>query len=728
MRTMRTLRRSLWLAALLLSATTTPAALITLEIVDEHGHALEGAHVLRLDAPGGAASGPDGRARLEIGAATELEVEITRLGHGTLRLTLNTEAIEGGLRRIVLEPADLELAPLTIEAQAGTGFDGSGPRAVERIDAADAARMSIDGTARGALAASAGADTRPCALCGSSGVGLQGLDPNYTEVLVDGLPTIGGLGALYGLDGVPVSALESLSLERGAGSAAAGGGAMAGRVELTSRPPASTDTLQLRLSLGDGWRNGAGLLLGRSLGGLPLQLNLDWQSEPLRLDRDKDRLTDSPQLSRLAGQVGVAGRIQRAAWVLQMSGMGEERFAGDVDWSESDRGSRSVYGREILNRRGELRLNIESDWAGGRRWTAAAGLVAHSQRSWYGPTRFDADQQRLLLRLGRDWRSPSGALSRIEAGFSAEEYEDGLLLAGDTERHDRIPSLALSHRSAPGVFDWEAGLRMERLEGDWHPLLRGAVSRGLWLEGWRLRASLGQGLRPVTLFSLDKAVHAGFDHVELPRDLELERSLSANLGLQGEHLLFAGRLRTDLSLYAVEFRDKAILRYTQDIGRMRYGNADRAYSRGVEGRVDWVAWSGWRARLGMTAGKVRVRLDDGWHDDEMSADWTLGGALGKDGLAGWQPLSAELRLRGFGPETLPEGRNRERSPAWVVWDFGLAWTVPAWQLGLDVENLLDWVQPDDPLVATEDGTLLDAALIYGPLAGRRLRFSIARNF
>lgn len=718
--------RGLAAAALLLATLPLAAATLELTILDDGGRPLEGVNVRRLDAPGGAASGLDGVARLELGDSGSVDLEASRLGYRSARLTMLEP--EGGwaARRLVLKAERVELAPLTVQGAAAGGLDVAGPRAVERILVGPAAALGACGSARGALGASPGADTRPCALCGSSGVGLQGLDPSYTEVRLDGLSTLSGVGALYGLDGVALSSLERLELERGAVDASAGGGAMAGRVELTSRR-GTGDTLGLNLALGDGWRSGAGLLLGRRLGAVPALLTLDWQADPQRLDRDGDRLTDTPQLRRIGGQLGLSGRLGAAAWGAHLSGLGEERFAGDVGWEEGDRGSATVYGREIRSRRGELRLTVDGDWRESRRWTAGLGLTAHGQRSWYGPTRFDADQRRLVARLARESETAAGARVRLEAGFVADDYADGLDLPVSTDRRDRVPSLSLDRRSAPGLLEWDAGLRLERLDGRWWPLLRGAASRALG-ESLRLRASLGQGLRAVTLFSLDKAVHAGFDDVELPRGLEPERSLSANLGLGGRWLLATGRLDADLSLYAVEFREKAVLRYTETVGRLVYGNADRAFSRGVEGRLDWSGWSGWQASAGFGAGRVRVELPGGWADDEMSSDWNAGARFGKRGLGSLPALSADLRLRAFGPQTLPEGRGRERSPAWATWDLGLGWQGAGWRLGLDVENLFDWVQPDDPLVAGADGTVFDAALIYGPLAGRRVSLRLDVGF
>jgi outer membrane receptor for ferrienterochelin and colicins len=710
-------------AMLMAAAVATPAwaAMLHLSLADPTGAPVPGANVVLPDGRG-AASDLEGMAVLH-GVAGRLGLTITCVGFAPLTLHLDLPDEGHITHHVVLRPTEVELQDLTITARRGSGIDLGAERATEVLSVDEAAARSLDGTARGALGSLSGVDTRPCGLCGSAGVGLQGLDPNYTEVRLDGLAVMSGVGALYGMDAVGVSTLSSLAVTRGAVTAAEGSGAVAGGVSLSSRRPDGEDTFQLRLALGDGWRHGAGFSAGRTLAGLPLLLNADWQADPQRLDRNGDQLTDTPQVKRLGGQLSLGRSSHAFAWNVHGSGLREQRFAGDTGWEASDRGSSQVYGRDIAIRRAELRASMEGVLDERRSWSMAAAIVQHHQDSWYGPTAFDATQRRLLLQAGLDLRGAGGALNRLQAGWTDDLYEDGLPLP--TDRHDRVPSFSYSRLTTAGRWIWEGGLRAEKQEEGWIPLGRGSVALQAHPD-LLLRVSLGQGYRQVTLFSLDKAVHAGFDNVELPDRLKPERSLSLNLGLQHQRVGSWGRWQGNVSLFAVEFREKAILRYTEEVGTLRYGNAREAFSRGVEARADWLGMAGWHLAAGGTVSRVQLLLDEGWRAEELAGSWTASALVGKRGLAGLPGLGAELRLRATGPQEMPVGRGRDKTPAWSVLDLGLEHDLGSWTLGLDVENLLDYVQPDNPLVidAGHEG-MLDAALIYGPLIGRRFRLRAA---
>jgi len=724
---MRGITRLLPLLLLLGSA---KAAMLHLTVTNPAGQPLPGVTVVLPDGRG-AATDVNGLAVLDKVSGT-FTLTLSCVGFEGRKLTLDLPAQGHPSRSITLTPMDLPLEAMTIQGRKAAGMDLQGGRETERISVEDASARATDGSARAALGAMTGVDTRPCGLCGSAGVGLQGLDPNYTEVRMDGLALMSGVGALYGMDAVGVGQLASMAVTRGAVSSSEGSGAVAGSVELESRVPSGTDTLQLRLSLGDGWRHGAGITAGRNLAGLPMLMGLDWQADPQRIDRNGDQLTDTPQVGRLASQISAGRSSQALRWNIAASGLREKRFAGDTDWTEGDRGDAATYGRDIAIRRGEMRFNSEGLLGKAGAWSLGGALVRHVQESWYGATSFNASQRRALLQAGLSRQWAGSAVTRLQAFTTDEKYQDNLLdgdgLPLPTDRHDRVPGASISQSAMSGPFRWELGLRMERQDEGWIPLGRGSVATQPTPQT-TLRLSASQGYRQVTLFSLDKAVHAGFDHVVLPERLEPERTLSLNLGLQQELVLQGGRLKANLSLFDVELWEKAVLRYTASAGHLEYGNARRAHSRGVEARAEWLGWSGWRLSGGGTWSRVMVDLDEGWQEEELAGSWTANAGLGRRGIANLSGLGAEMRVRATGSQLMPEGRERERTPAWAVVDASVDYRGWNWTLGVDLENLLDYVQPDNPLVeGGEHAGMLDSALIYGPLIGRRARLRATLDF
>ena len=73
-----------------------------------------------------------------------------------------------------------------------------------------------------------------------AGVQVQGLDPAYTLILIDGEPVIGRDAGVLDLKRLSVSGLDRVEIVRGPSSSLYGSDALAGVVNLVTRPPDRT--------------------------------------------------------------------------------------------------------------------------------------------------------------------------------------------------------------------------------------------------------------------------------------------------------------------------------------------------------------------------------------------------------------------------------------------------------------------------------------------------------
>ncbi len=92
-----------------------------------------------------------------------------------------------------------------------------------------------------------------CQNCNTSEVQLLGLPGAYNQILFDGTPLLSTLGAVYGLEQIPVGFVDRIELVKGGGSALYGPGAVAGVINLVSlRPQRSGGFVQAGLE----WQEG----------------------------------------------------------------------------------------------------------------------------------------------------------------------------------------------------------------------------------------------------------------------------------------------------------------------------------------------------------------------------------------------------------------------------------------------------------------------------------------
>src|SRR5690606_12568765 len=76
-----------------------------------------------------------------------------------------------------------------------------------------------------------------CQNCNFSQIRLLGLEGPYTQILIDGQPTVSSLAQVYGIEQLPARMIERIEVVKGGGSALYGPGSVGGVVNVISREP-----------------------------------------------------------------------------------------------------------------------------------------------------------------------------------------------------------------------------------------------------------------------------------------------------------------------------------------------------------------------------------------------------------------------------------------------------------------------------------------------------------
>lgn len=88
-----------------------------------------------------------------------------------------------------------------------------------------------------------------CSNCGSSAIRMNGLEGNYSQVLINGRPIFSGLAAVYGLEMIPANMIDRVEVIKGGSSVIYGGNAIAGTINLRLRNPVS-NTYEIGTDMG----------------------------------------------------------------------------------------------------------------------------------------------------------------------------------------------------------------------------------------------------------------------------------------------------------------------------------------------------------------------------------------------------------------------------------------------------------------------------------------------
>jgi len=127
------------------------------------------------------------------------------------------------------------------------------------------------------------------AVTGTRQIRMLGLTGPYIQINRENMPDVRGISSLYGLTYIPGTWVESIQLNKGAGSVINGYESIAGQINVNLRNPASMDKLYANVYANEGGRLEANLNLKKDVGSKwGTALLLHGKSNSIKNDRNKD--------------------------------------------------------------------------------------------------------------------------------------------------------------------------------------------------------------------------------------------------------------------------------------------------------------------------------------------------------------------------------------------------------------------------------------------------------
>ena len=246
----------------------------------------------------GAATDATGHATLPDVPTGTYQVQFSSLGYESQTLPFTLPQPDETPAAVELEPGGVELESVVIEATRTNSRIEDEPVRLEVIGPEELEEKTNMRPANIAMLLTEASGIQPqftSANSGSVAFRIQGLDGRYTQILKDGFPLFGGFSQGLSLVQIPPLDLRQVEVIKGASSALYGGDAIAGLVNLVSKTPTETPTLNVLLNQTQkGGRDLMAYYTGRT-GKLGLTL-LATQSTQQARDVSGDSFTDLPQV------------------------------------------------------------------------------------------------------------------------------------------------------------------------------------------------------------------------------------------------------------------------------------------------------------------------------------------------------------------------------------------------------------------------------------------------
>jgi outer membrane receptor for ferrienterochelin and colicins len=570
-----------------------------------------------------------------------------------------------------------------------------------------------------------------CSVCNTGDIQLNGMPGVYTQVLVDGMPLISGLGTVYGLMGIPSGMLERIEIVKGPAGSLYGPESMAGQINIITKSPDQHPALSLDYSLSS-WEEhhldlGFRFRPGKKVSTL---LGINGFSYGTPFDQNGDGFTDVALQQRLSvfnkwqwsGQLQLAGRY---VW--------EERWGGQLDWTKADRGGDTVYGEIIQTNRAELYGSWKSK--ANHPLTVQGAFNAHHQDSHYGTSAYQAIQRTSFLQAFWD-----------KQGHSSQ------LLAGATLRHthynDNTPATVQAENTLmPGLFVQENRPLADKhtllsgLRADWHRehgliWTPRVAYRWAWDDKRQVRASVGSGFRVVQLFTEDHAALSGSREVIIAAALQPERSWSSQLNYTQVITRGPDYLELDVSGFYTIFANRILPDYDTNPDQIIYDNLEgRSVSRGLTALLTYANDFPLSLNAGVTFMDVYLQGEDKKITPMVRAPrWS--GTMTANYTHPKSRMGFSLNATWYGPQRMPVVAQDFR-PAYAPFFALINGQVNKkikhqLELYAGVRNLLNFL-PKDPILRPFDpfdrqvddeinnpfGYTFDTAYQYAPMQGIR---------
>lgn len=576
-----------------------------------------------------------------------------------------------------------------------------------------------------------------CNVCNTGDIHINGMEGPYTMVLLDGMPIVSSLATVYGLAGIPNSLVKRIEIVKGPASTLYGSEAVGGLVNIITKDPNTSPTLNVDFSATHLAEYNADIAAKMKVGKSDALVGINYFNFNNPMDVNKDNFTDVTQQQRISlfNKYSFQRRDQRQA-SLALRYVYEDRWGGQLQWNKHLRGSDQVYGESIYTNRYEIVGNYQLP-------TAREKLVFdysynyHLQDSYYGVYKYLADQQVAFGQLR--WDKKIGNHDLL-AGipFRYIYYDDNTVgtRQGDSTDTRNFPM----HTYLPGIFiqdEFHVSDRLTVLGGmryDHHNHHGNILSPRLSFKyapnkNNTFRLSTGNGFRVVNLFTEDHAALTGARSVIIENELKPEQSWNVNLNYATNVVHTAGYLGLDASVFYTYFTNKIVGDFFTDPDLIIYDNLDgHAISKGITINTDIAFTNSLKIIAGVTLMDVyQVEVQNGEERKipqlfapKVSGTYAISYYIDRIGLA------LDLTGRFNGPMKLPVGPRDidprpDMSPWFTIMNVQASKTFTnGFEVYAGVKNVLDFF-PENPLLEPENpfGKNFDTSYNYASIQGAK---------
>lgn len=649
-------------------------------------------------------------------------LHVSFIGYAAYDTTVNLDRADSLSLAVLLTPLSVEAEEIVVTGTRTSRSIADVPVRVEAIPQEEVEEKLLMTPASVAMLLNESTGMRvqtTSATSSTANLRIQGLSGRYTQMLIDGIPSLGGLSAGFSLTQLPPLNLRQVEVVKGATSALYGPDAIAGVVNFLTKEPRKAPELTALLNGTTQRGFDAAAFYGQKFEKAGLTLLASRNTQP-RFDVDGDGFSDIAEYARWTLVPKLMYDFSHTLHGGFSGGVSvEDRLGGAASAPRSAVGTDAPYLERIQSTR--LQANTWLTWnvSPSRSVSYRFAGMRLTRDDLYGSTPFNARQTVLY----------ADAQYAVDQG--RHRWLAGAALNTD-EVADRTPGLLASRGyrfRAPGVFAQDE----IRLAARWTLLVSGRVDRhnryGTFFtprlslmhrptDALTIRLGGGTGFKAPTIF-VEEAEEMGFRQVRPLRQVRAERSQSGSFDANWRGLAGPLVARLNAALYLTRLQhavtadedslasDVVLLRNTTGTTLARGGELSAQLTYG-------------EMKLSVGYTYLKTSQTDRGRTEELSLNPrnTFGAVLV------WESETAGMKagLETYWTDSQRVERNpfRQRSPAYWVIGAILEKRFGMIRLFVNFENIFDTRQTrTEPIILGDPQQGRVRTLpIYAPLEGR----------
>lgn len=426
-----------------------------------------------------------------------------------------------------------------------------------------------------------------CSVCNTGDIHINGMEGAYSMIVIDGMPIMGGLSTVYGLQGIPTSLIDQVEVIKGPASTVYGSEAMAGLINVVTKNIDCVPKFSLDFNISS-WGELQTSIVYKLIDKQRLKAfsSIDIFNYNNPIDNNDDGFTDLSLKNRYSifNKFQFFNKNGYNPLNLTLRYLNEDRWGGQMNFTEQDRGKNTVYGESILTNRVEASSFYKFSESKNLKWQNSFSF--HDQKSWYGLVKYEAKQIIGFSQL--TWHKSLGEKNNFLSGFA---------LRYNSYNDNTVATLKADNWWLPGFFlqdNFKFSDNQQLLFGwrtDFHSkhgvINSPRINYQLNItDNSSLRIGYGDGFRVVNVFTEDHAALTGAREIIFLEELKPEKSKNLNINLSNSWNTDNLQITLESSVFESRFSNKIIPDFLTNDNQIIYSNlSGYAVARGISSEI-----------------------------------------------------------------------------------------------------------------------------------------------